>query len=129
MPSLRTALVLTVTAAAAAVLPAGAAVAAPAAAADSAGHGVTDALPTGALTGMLPTEATTSALGYGIGPVRDLRLDPLAQSGTDPLDNAVGSQVADFRPVSTAAVTGPITSGGSLGTLPLLGQATSLLPH
>jgi hypothetical protein len=120
--------VLTVTAAAAAVLPAGAAVAAPAAP-GSTGHGVTDALPTGALTGNLPTEATTSALGYGISPVRDLRLDPLAESGTDPLDNAVGSQVADFRPVSTAAVTGPITSGGSLGSLPVLGQVTGLLPH
>jgi hypothetical protein len=121
--------VLTVTAAAAAVLPAGAAVAAPAAVGGPAGHGVTDALPTGALTGMVPTEATTSALGYGISPVRDLRLDPLARSGTDPLDNAVGSQIADFRPVSTAAVTGPISSGGSLGTLPVLGQVTGLLPH
>lgn len=129
MPSLRTALVLTATAAAAVVVPAGAATEAAAAPADSTGHGITDALPTGALTGMLPTQSATGALGYGIAPVRDLRLDPLAESGTDPLDNAIGSQVADFRPVSTAAVTGPVTSGGSLGTLPLVGQATGLLPH
>jgi hypothetical protein len=77
----------------------------------------------------LPTQYVTGPLGYGVAPLRELRLDPLSNTGVDPLDNALGSQVADFRPVSTAAVTGPITSGGSLATLPLVGPVTGLLPH
>lgn len=125
MPSLRTALALTLTAAAAVVVPAGAAAALePLPAAQSAA----DALPTSGLTSVLPTQSVTGALGAGVNPVRDLTLDPLTGSGVDPLDNAVGSQVADFQPVSTAALTDPVTSGGSLGTLPLVGQATHLLP-
>ncbi|MBO8199122.1 hypothetical protein JW613_12505 [Streptomyces smyrnaeus] len=61
------------------------------------------------------------ALGGALGAVNDLQLDPLANTGTDPLDNSVGTQIADFRPVSTAAVTGPLTRGASLGDLPLVG--------
>ncbi|WLQ41069.1 hypothetical protein P8A22_14360 [Streptomyces laculatispora] len=75
--------------------------------------------------------AVTGALGHsldsGIAPVTHLRLDPLAGTGTDPLDNAVGTQIADFKPVSTAAVTGPVTSGGALKDLPVAGQITGLL--
>jgi hypothetical protein len=142
MPSLRTArtaraaLVLTATAAAVAAVPAG--VAAAAGPLDPAGplpgRAVADALPTQglahALPGQaLPTQYVTGALGYGVAPVRDLQLDPLSNTTVDPLTNAVGSQVADFKPVSTAAATGPITSGGSLGTLPVLGPVTGLLPH
>jgi hypothetical protein len=126
MPSLRTALALTLTAAAASVAPAGAAVA------DSAAlpvQSAADALPTSALTSALPTQSVTGALADGVAPVRDLKLDPLGNTAVDPLNNAIGSQVADFKPVSTAAVTDPITQGGSLGTLPLLGAATGLLPH
>ncbi|MET9219404.1 hypothetical protein ACIOC1_20160 [Streptomyces sp. NPDC088197] len=126
MPSLRTALALTLTAAAAAVVvPAGVAAADPLAAAQSA----TDALPTSDVTSALPTQYVTGALGAGVAPVRDLTIDPLSNTGVDPLDNAVGSQVADFHPVSTSAVTAPITNGGSLGTLPLVGPVTGLLPH
>ncbi|MYS19937.1 hypothetical protein GA0115240_114927 [Streptomyces sp. DvalAA-14] len=131
MPSLRTrtALVLTATAAVAA-LPAVAAVAAssgplPAAADALPTSTVTDALPAQAL----PTQYVTGALGYGIAAVRDLRIDPLSNTGVDPLTNGVGSQIADFRPVSTTAATAPITNGGSLGTLPLVGPLTGLLPH
>ncbi|MDT0346689.1 hypothetical protein [Streptomyces litchfieldiae] len=53
-----------------------------------------------------------------VNPVLDLQLDPLANTSTDPLSNAAGTQVADFQPISTAAVTGPLTSGASLRTLP-----------
>ncbi|MFH8515053.1 hypothetical protein ACH4CE_08010 [Streptomyces gelaticus] len=67
----------------------------------------------GALTGALG-----HSLGNGIAPVTHLQLDPLAGTGTDPLDNAVGTQVADFKPLSTAAVTDPLTSGGALKDLP-----------
>ncbi|MEU8624256.1 hypothetical protein [Streptomyces sp. NPDC048669] len=71
--------------------------------------------------------AVAGALDNSIAPVTHLRLDPLAGTGTDPLDNAVGTQVADFKPVSTALVTDPVTSGGALKDLPLVGQVTGLL--
>lgn len=73
----------------------------------------------------------TGALGHsldsGIAPVTQLRLDPLAGTGVDPLDNAVGTQIADFKPVSTASLTDPVTDGGALRDLPLVGQVTGLL--
>lgn len=133
MHSLRTALVLTLTAAAAAVVPAGAAVAA----GPPPGQSVADALPAGAPTGVLPagglvdalpTRTVTGALAAGVAPVKNLTLDPLANTGVDPLDNAVGSQIADFQPVSTAVATGPVTHGASLGTLPVVGTVAALLP-
>ncbi|THA32340.1 hypothetical protein E6R18_14105 [Streptomyces sp. A1277] len=75
--------------------------------------------------------AVTGALGQsldsGIAPVTHLRLDPLAGTGVDPLDNAVGTQVADFKPLSTALVTDPVTSGGALKDLPVVGQAVDAL--
>ncbi|MFI8851672.1 hypothetical protein [Streptomyces sp. 891-h] len=61
------------------------------------------------------------ALGSALETVNDLQLDPLANTGSDPLDNSVGTQIADFRPLSTAAVTGPLARGASLGELPLVG--------
>lgn len=128
MPSLRTALALTLTAAAAVVVPAGAAAAAGTDALPAA-QSAADALPTSGITSALPTQSVTGALGAGVAPVRDLTIDPLSNTSVDPLDNAVGSQVADFQPLSTSAVTSPLTNGGSLGTLPLVGPATSLLPH
>ncbi|MER5886925.1 hypothetical protein ABT160_24140 [Streptomyces sp. NPDC001941] len=85
--------------------------------------------------GELPTTPggpLTGAVGHstaaGLAPAKRLRLDPLAGTGVDPLDNAVGTQVADFKPVSTAAVTGPVARGGALADLPLAGKATGLLP-
>lgn len=75
--------------------------------------------------------AVTGALGHslrnGIAPVTHLPLDPLAGTGTDPLDNAVGTQLADFKPLSTAAVTDPLTSGGALKDLPLVGPVAKAL--
>ncbi|WP_405795368.1 hypothetical protein [Streptomyces sp. NBC_01506] len=77
-------------------------------------------------------EGLTGALGHslagGVGPVKNLQLNPLAKTGVDPLDNAVGTQVADFKPLSTAVVTESITEGGGLKDLPLVGPATGLLP-
>lgn len=130
MASLRTALVLTLTGAAAVAIPAGTAAAAtPAAAAGpQLGQALPDTLTNSELGSMLPTQSVTGALGNGIGPVKNLTLDPLSNTSVDPLDNALGSQVADFKPVSTAAVTGPVTQGGSLATLPVAGTAAGLLP-
>ncbi|MFG2330350.1 hypothetical protein ACGFMM_12055 [Streptomyces sp. NPDC048604] len=88
-------------------------------------------LPVGTLAGSDTTEAAqgvVDALPYAVAPVKDLQLDPLANTGVDPLDNGVGTQVADFQPVSTTMATDPVTKGGSLGTLPVVGEATGLLP-
>ncbi|MFF2327781.1 MULTISPECIES: hypothetical protein [unclassified Streptomyces] len=81
----------------------------------------------GATTGSAVTGALGQSLKHGIAPVTHLRLDPLAGTGTDPLDNAVGTQIADFKPLSTAAVTDPLTSGGALKDLPLVGQVAEVL--
>lgn len=121
MSQLRTALALTLTAAAATLVPAAAAVAATPAPAGTAAPDA--ALP---LDG-LPTQTVTGALGAGVAPVRNLTLDPLANTGVDPLDNGVGSQVADFAPLSTTAVTDQVTRGGSLGTLPVIGPVSGAL--
>ncbi|MET8882311.1 hypothetical protein [Streptomyces rubiginosohelvolus] len=75
--------------------------------------------------------AVTSALGTSltnsIRPITELQLHPLAKTGVDPLDNAVGTQVADFQPVSTAILTDPLTSGGAIADLPVVGQVTQLV--
>jgi hypothetical protein len=80
----------------------------PAAAGEDSPLGGPTAIATGALTGSL-----TNALE----PVGKLTINPLSGTGVDPLDNAVGTQVADFQPVSTAAVTGPLAHGASLSNL------------
>ncbi|AQU66850.1 hypothetical protein [Streptomyces niveus] len=72
--------------------------------------------------------AVGHTLAGGLGPVKSLQLNPLAKTGVDPLDNAVGTQIADFKPLSTAVVTDSITEGGGLQDLPLVGPVTKLLP-
>ncbi|WP_367044522.1 hypothetical protein [Streptomyces sp. Je 1-332] len=64
----------------------------------------------------------------GLGPTKELKLNPLAGTGSDPLDNALGTQIADFKPVSTAPLTAPLTQGAALKDLPLVSQATGVLP-
>jgi hypothetical protein len=67
-------------------------------------------------------------LGDSIGPVEHLKLNPMAGTTVNPLTNAVGTQIADFKPVGTQTLTGPLADGDSLSELPLLGGATHLLP-
>ncbi|MBO8194942.1 hypothetical protein ITI46_25275 [Streptomyces oryzae] len=87
-----------------------------------------DALVDGLTTPVRGTvRGTGVALGSTLKAVNDLQLDPLANTGTDPLDNSVGTQIADFRPLSTAAVTGPLARGASLGDLPLVGPTVTNL--
>ncbi|MFI6688162.1 hypothetical protein [Streptomyces sp. NPDC050485] len=114
---------LTVTAAGAALAGAGsAAQAAPVAPAPAAGPSATATdLAAGA-------QGATGAVGYAVAPFKALRLDPLAGTGVDPLANGVGTQVGDFKPVTTALVTDPLTSGGALRDLPLAGRVAGLLP-
>ncbi|MER7932703.1 MULTISPECIES: hypothetical protein [unclassified Streptomyces] len=68
-------------------------------------------------------QALGAALPYVTGSVTGLKPNPLAGTGVDPLDNGVGTQVADFQPVSSKMLTGPVAQASSVGSLPLLGQA------
>ncbi|MBZ4019680.1 hypothetical protein [Streptomyces purpurogeneiscleroticus] len=72
--------------------------------------------------------ALEQATSSGLGTVKNLRLNPLAGTGSDPLNNAVGTQIADFKPISTAVLTAPLANGASLGQLPVVGQLTQVLP-
>ncbi|MFC8423684.1 hypothetical protein ACFUN7_22895 [Streptomyces sp. NPDC057236] len=57
----------------------------------------------------------------------DLKPNPLAGTGVDPLDNGVGTQVADFAPVNSREVTGPVAQARSVGGVPVVGQAMDAL--
>ncbi|WP_433857930.1 hypothetical protein [Streptomyces kronopolitis] len=113
---LRAGLVLS---AAGAALAAGGAASASAAPASATDTGATASALTGALL---------HSVGGGIGPVKDLKIDPLANTPVDPLANAVGTQIADFKPVGTNLLTGPLAGGGTLRNLPLVGTLTKVLP-
>ncbi|MEV7278422.1 hypothetical protein [Streptomyces sp. NPDC093111] len=114
---------LTVTAAGAAVLGAGAAGAQAAAPlplpVDSLSRTDLAAAGSGAVEGV----------GQGLAPLTRLQLDPLANTGVDPLDNGLGTQVADFKPVGTNLLTDHVTKGGAVADLPAVGPLTQgLLP-
>ncbi|MGW7421445.1 hypothetical protein ACWGJB_15435 [Streptomyces sp. NPDC054813] len=68
-------------------------------------------------------QALGTVLPYVTGPVAGLKPNPLAGTGVDPLDNGVGTRVADFRPVSSKMLTGPVAQASSVGEIPVLGQA------
>ncbi|MEV7416426.1 hypothetical protein [Streptomyces sp. NPDC089919] len=68
------------------------------------------------------------ALAGTLGPLKGLQVDPLANTGVDPLDNGVGTSVGDFKPVSTKAVTDTITKGAKIGELPGVALLSPLLP-
>ncbi|WRZ90996.1 hypothetical protein OHB54_19110 [Streptomyces sp. NBC_01007] len=72
-------------------------------------------------------QSLTGTVGHVTGPVEALKPNPLAGTGVDPLDNGVGTQVADFKPLSSQALTGPVTQAQSVGDIPGLGQVTGLL--
>ncbi|MFE9426681.1 hypothetical protein ACFYNO_27380 [Kitasatospora sp. NPDC006697] len=67
--------------------------------------------------------------GYVLGPVKDLRLDPFAQSAADPLNNALAVQPDNGVPqVSTTAATGSLSGGGGAKDLPVAGLLLGALP-
>lgn len=72
-------------------------------------------------------EAATGTVGHATAPVTDLKPNPLAGTGADPLDNGVGTQVADFRPVDSRALTGPVAEADSVGSIQPVGQVTQAL--
>lgn len=108
------------------VAAAGAALGAGGAAAHAAPAVGTDGIagaPLGAATGLVTNSVS------GVSELKSLQLHPLANTGVDPLDNEVGTQVADFKPVGTAMVTDNITKGQALEDLPVAGPVTgALLP-
>ena len=71
--------------------------------------------------------ALTGSVGYVTGAVQGLKPNPLAGTGVDPLDNGVGTQLADFQPLTSQALTGPVAQAQSIGSIPVLGQAAGLL--
>jgi hypothetical protein len=73
--------------------------------------------------GLLDSTATTAtgatgATGYALGPALDLQLNPMANTPTDLLSNSAGTQIADFRPIGTDVLTGPLAEGASARELP-----------
>lgn len=72
-------------------------------------------------------QGLTNSLGYATGALAGLKPNPLAGTGVDPLDNGVGTQLADFQPVATQALTGPVAQAQSIGSMPVVGQVAGLL--
>ncbi|MEU0673113.1 hypothetical protein ABZ330_09480 [Streptomyces sp. NPDC006172] len=71
--------------------------------------------------------ALTGTVGYATGPVAGLKPNPLAGTGVDPLDNGVGTQLADFKPLTSQMLTGPVAQAESFRSMPVVGQAAGLL--
>ena len=72
----------------------------------------------------------TGAVDNSAHPLKTLRLDPMAASSADPLSNgvALAPDGPGDRPVSTTAVTSPLSAGGGLDSVPLVGSLTHALP-
>ncbi|MFF3450383.1 hypothetical protein ACFYXJ_24960 [Streptomyces sp. NPDC002667] len=83
--------------------------------------------PLGNVDALAGLSALNGTVGYVTGPVEGLKPNPLAGTGVDPLDNGVVTQLADFRPLSSKALTGPVAEARSIGGIPVLGQVTGLL--
>ncbi|RMB87758.1 hypothetical protein [Streptomyces shenzhenensis] len=71
--------------------------------------------------------ALTDSVRHVTGPVAGLKPNPLAGTGVDPLDNGVGTQLADFKPLTSRTLTAPIAQAQSLGSLPVAGQLLGAL--
>ncbi|WP_406838625.1 hypothetical protein ACICHK_24925 [Streptomyces sp. AHU1] len=69
----------------------------------------------------------TGTVGHVTAPVEGLKPNPLAGTGVDPLDNGLGTQVGDFKPLSSKTLTGPVAQAQSVGSVPGVGQAAGLL--
>ncbi|MED7951604.1 MULTISPECIES: hypothetical protein [unclassified Streptomyces] len=73
---------------------------------------------------------TTTGLGYGVAPIKDLRLDPWANSSADVLNNGatVKPENTGLAPIGTETLTGPLSAGGGPRDLPVVGQLLGALP-
>ncbi|MEU7280157.1 hypothetical protein AB0A69_15435 [Streptomyces sp. NPDC045431] len=91
-----------------------------------AGGGTAHAVPSpvGELDTASAMQGVQAAAPHVVGAAKNLKINPLAQTGVDPLNNGVGTQVGDFQPVSTTSMTGSLTSAPNLPVAgPLLGGA------
>jgi hypothetical protein len=70
-------------------------------------------------------QALKGSVGYATGPLANLKPNPLAGTGVDPLDNGVGTQVADFKPLNSRSLTRPVAQASSLGSVPVVGRLLS----
>ncbi|MFI9360612.1 hypothetical protein ACIG5E_06060 [Kitasatospora sp. NPDC053057] len=72
---------------------------------------------------------TTAGLGYGVAPIKSLRLDPWANSSADVLNNGATVQPDQgLAPVGTGTLTGPLSAGGGVKDLPLVSGLSGVLP-
>jgi hypothetical protein len=74
-------------------------------------------------------QALTGSVGHVTGPISGLKPNPLAGTGVDPLDNGVGTQLADFKSLNSRMLTAPVAQAPSIGSIPVPGEATGLLNH
>ncbi|WP_333741041.1 hypothetical protein [Streptomyces sp. IBSBF 2806] len=72
-------------------------------------------------------QGALGSLSYVTGTVSGLKPNPLAGTGVDPLDNGVGTQLADFRPLTSQMLTGPVAQAQSIGSIPVVGDVTKVL--
>lgn len=72
-------------------------------------------------------QGALGTLSYVTGAVSGLKPNPLAGTGVDPLDNGVGTQLADFKPLTSQMLTGPVAQAQSIGSIPVLGEVTKVL--
>ncbi|MGW0709396.1 hypothetical protein ACWD4G_26160 [Streptomyces sp. NPDC002643] len=72
-------------------------------------------------------QGVTGSVQYITGPIANLKPNPLAGTGVDPLDNGVGTQLADFQAVKSTALTGPVAQAPSIGSIPLVGPLVGAL--
>ncbi|WP_405627717.1 hypothetical protein OG933_17235 [Streptomyces sp. NBC_00016] len=72
-------------------------------------------------------QGVLGSLTYVTGAVTGLKPNPLAGTGVDPLDNGVGTQLADFKPLTSQMLTGPVAQAQSIGSVPVLGDVTKAL--
>ncbi|MFD7028407.1 hypothetical protein ACFWAR_10285 [Streptomyces sp. NPDC059917] len=79
----------------------------------------------GAQAGELDVPA---ALAGVANPIKNLQVNPLANTGVDPLNNGIATQVADFPAVGTNMVTDSVTKGAKVGELPTAAAASLLGP-
>ncbi|MFJ8470499.1 hypothetical protein [Kitasatospora sp. NPDC094011] len=72
---------------------------------------------------------TTAGLGYGVAPIKSLRLDPWANSSADVLNNGATVQPDQgLAPLGTGTLTSPLSAGGGVKDLPLVGGLSGVLP-
>jgi hypothetical protein len=117
--------VLFAVATAGAALGAGAATAAAATA--PAAHEARGPVTRGELDPQAAARTLTGTVHHATGPVAGLKPNPLAGTGVDPLDNGVGTQVADFKPLTSKMLTGPVAQAPSVGSIPVVGQVVGSL--